>query len=284
MDLILVVLYKQNVSQSSTLQSLINCKNQTFDKHLFVWDNSPEALEEVDIIFLKKNYKKFTYFHSQINASLSELYNKVIRDINFNKIFIFDQDTTITHSYFEKADQAAHEFSDIGIFLPFVKFNSNVLSPMYYKAINFKKESKIITGKILAKNRTAFASGLCINEWVFKRELIWFDEKLSFYGIDYKFLLDYGDRIKYMYVIDYELKHSLSFTEEESKEIKKRRFSSTIFSSFYLAKTRFNFLEKIILVIRTFFSSLRISLQFKSVFFINVFFKNIRYIATKSKY
>lgn len=275
MDVILVVLYKQNVFESTTLQSLVNCKNQISDKQIFVWDNSPISLKQKDIIYLKENHSKLTYFHSRKNTSLSQLYNKVIKDINFEKIFIFDQDTTIKASYFEKIDEASSKFINIGVFLPFVKFNNNILSPLYYKVINLKKESKISFGITLAKNRTAFASGLCIKEWVFKKESIWFDEHLSFYGIDYKFMLDYGDRVKHFYVIDYELNHSLAFTEEESKEMKIKRFRSSIFSSFYLARNRLNISEKIILFVRSFFLSIKMAVQFRSIIFIHILFRNI---------
>lgn len=284
MDLILVVLYKQSVFESTTLQTLLNCKDQTSDKHLFVWDNSPIALEQNEILFLKKYYTKSTYYHSNDNTSLSKLYNAVIRDINFKKIFIFDQDTTITASYFEKMDAAGSMFSDVGVFVPFVKFNNKVVSPLVYKVINFDHVNDIKKGKTLAKNRTAFASGLCINEWVFKKKNIWFDEELKFYGIDYKFMLDYGDSIKFMYVIDYELQHSLSFTEEESKDIKIRRFDSSILSSFYLARTRFNIFEKTILVVRSFISSFKMVIKFRSMIFFTIFFRNIHLIVDKNKY
>lgn len=284
MDVMLVVLYKQNVFESTTLQSLVNCKNQISDKHLFVWDNSPISLEQKDILFLEKSHPNLTYFHSKNNTSLSKLYNKVIRDKSFDKIFIFDQDTTVTSDYFEKIDEAASKFINIGVFLPFVKFNNNILSPMYYKVVNLKKESKISFGMTLAKNRTAFASGLCIKEWVFKKEFIWFDEYLSFYGIDYKFMLDYGDRVNHFYVVNYELNHSLAFTEKESKEIKIRRFSSSIFSSFYLARKRLNISEKVILVIRAFFSSIKMAIQFRSIVFINIFFRNVLNIVDRQKY
>lgn len=284
MDLILVVLYKQTVFESTTLKTLLNCKDQTSDKHLFVWDNSPIALEQTEILFLKEFYTKFTYFHSKDNTSLSKVYNTVIRNVDFEKIYIFDQDTTITGSYFERMDDAALIFLDVGVFLPFVKFNDKILSPLFYKAINFNHAYHITKGRTLAKNRTAFASGLCINEWVFKKKNIWFDEELKFYGIDYKFMLDYGDSIKFMCVIDYELHHSLSFTEEEAKEIKIRRFDSSILSSFYLARTRFNIFEKTILVARTFISSFKMVIKFRSMIFFNIFFRNLHLIFYKNNY
>lgn len=278
MDLILVVLYKQTVSESNTLLSLLNCKVSLSEKLLFVWDNSPTPLHSSDIFILEDQFKKFKYFNSTDNKSLSEVYNTVIKQIKFDKIFIFDQDTTLTDEYFKLVNSATMTNSDIGIFLPFVKNNSRVLSPLPYRAINFDRSKEIKKGRISAKDKTAFASGLCIRESVFKRDNIWFDTNLSFYGIDYKFILDYGDFSEFMFLIDYKLEHSLSFTEEEAKEVKIKRFDSNIAASFYLASSRFNFYQKLILVIRSFFTSFKMSFKYSDFAFYLIFFKNIKKI------
>lgn len=277
-DLILVVLYKQKVSESNTLTSLLNCKKNLQEKFIFVWDNSPIPLEQSEIIFLENQFKHFKYLNCESNKSLSEVYNTVIKSIKFNKIFILDQDTTLTEDYFELMDSASDNNIDIGVFLPFVKNKKRIISPLPYKVINFNHPQNIKDGKTLAKNTTAFASGLCINEWVFKRCNIWFDENLTFYGIDYKFVLDYGDCNEYIYIINYELGHSVSFTEEESKEVKIKRFHSTIYAAFYLANRRLNYFEKFIVLIRFFFISIKMSLTYKSTTFYSIFFSNLKFI------
>lgn len=278
MDLILVVLYKQTVSESNTLLSLLNCKVSLSEKLLFVWDNSPTPLHSSDIFIVEDQFKNFKYFNSTDNKSLSEVYNTVIKQIKFDKIFIFDQDTTLTDEYFKLVNSAAMTNIDIGIFLPFVKINDRVVSPLTYRAINFDRSKEIKKGRISAKDKTAFASGLCIRESVFKRDNIWFDTNLSFYGIDYKFILDYGDFSEFMFLIDYKLEHSLSFTEEEAKEVKIKRFDSNISAAFYLASSRFNFYQKLILVIRSFFTSFKMSFKYSDFAFYLIFFKNIKKI------
>lgn len=275
MDVILVVLYKQKVSESNTLLSLLNCKEHLSDKLLFVWDNSPTALGFSEMIFLEGHFENFKYSHSKDNKSLSEVYNTVIKQIKFDKLFVFDQDTTLTNEYFKLMDCAAIKNKDIGVFLPFVKNNDRVVSPLTYNVINFNYFKKIKKGRIFAKNKIAFASGLCIREWVFKRDNIWFDQNLIFYGIDYKFILDYGDFNKFMYLIDYKLEHSLSFTEEETKEIKIKRFDSNITASFYLATVRFNFFQKTIVLFRSFFTSIKMTLKYDDSVFCKIFYKNL---------
>lgn len=276
MDLILVVLYKQKVSESNTLLSLLNCKERLSEKLLFVWDNSPTPLDSSEIIFLEDQFKNFKYFNSKDNKSLSKVYNTVIKEIKFDKIFIFDQDTTLTDEYFKLVDRAAITNVDIGVFLPFVKNDDRVVSPLPYSTVNFDRSKETKKGRIFAKDKTAFASGLCIREWVFKMDNIWFDKNLSFYGIDYKFILDYGDFNKFMYLIDYKLEHSLSFAEEETKEVKIKRFNSNIAACFYLASARFNFYQKIIVVIRSFFTSFKMSFKYNDFAFFLIFFKNLK--------
>lgn len=274
MDLILVVLYKQTVSESNTLLSLLNCKERLSEKLLFVWDNSPYPLDSSDIFILEDQFKKFKYFNSKDNKSLSEVYNTVIKHIKFDKIFIFDQDTTLTDQYFKLVDFAADSNPEVGLFLPFVKNEGRIVSPLFYKVINFNHFKNLNYGKTVAKDRTAFASGLCIRESVFKNYEIWFDENLKFYGIDYKFTLDYGDVYRYMYVINYELNHNLSFAAVEGKETKLRRFDSNIGANFYLAKQRLNLLQIFIVLIRGVITSVRMSIHYREFKFYHLFYKN----------
>lgn len=274
MDLILIVLYKQNIFESNTLNTLINCKSELTKKSLFIWDNSPEALVSSDIDSLKKHFTSFNYLHSCDNRSLSEAYNIVIRKIKFDKIFIFDQDSSLTENYFKLMDSAADSNPEIGLFLPFVKNDGRIVSPLFYKVINFNHFKNLNPGKTVAKDRTAFASGLCIRESVFKNDGIWFDENLKFYGIDYKFTLDYGDVYKYMYVINYELNHNLSFAEVEGKDTKLRRFDSNIEANFYLAKQRLNLLQIFIVLIRGVITSSKMSIQYREFKFYHLFYKN----------
>ena len=243
-------------------------------KILYVWDNSPYPLDSDELLFLENQFKNVKYFNSQDNKSLSEVYNTVIKQIQFTKIFVFDQDTTLDEKYFQDMDQCASSNRDIGLFLPVVRNNNRIIRPLNYKIINFNRCENLSEGPILAKNKTAFASGLCIKEWVFKENNIWFDQNLSFYGIDYKFVLDYGDLNKYLYVINYELKHSLSFNEKETKEIKIKRFDSNIAASFYLAGMRFNFFQKVIIFLRSFVTASKLSFKYKDTCFYVMIFKN----------
>jgi hypothetical protein len=272
-DLIIVVLYKQSLAESLTLTTLTQCSDKLQDKMLYVWDNSPYRLDEEDILQLKDKFTKFTYHHCRDNKSLSETYNIIIKDVNFEKVFIFDQDTSLNEEYFELIEVGSSKYSNIGVFLPFVSHRNLIISPLNYNVVNFNRSATIATGITNAKNKTAFASGLCVKEWVFKNQNIWFDQYLNFYGVDYKFILDYGDLNKHFYVIDYQLCHSLSFTEEEAKEIKIKRFNSNIIASFYLATQRLNIFEKMIVYFRGFINSFLLSLKYMDFKFVRIFFK-----------
>src|SRR5690606_39030987 len=127
-------------------------------------------------------------------------------------------------------------------FLPFVMQNGKTISPSEYKvAINYSYFSKRPIGRVKAKNGIAFGSGMCLRSSMFKNKNLRFDENLSFYGVDYKFVLDYGDHYDYFYVIDYALEHDLSLTKVEGVEVKKARFNSTCYANLYIANSRLNF-------------------------------------------
>jgi hypothetical protein len=278
MDLILVVLYKQKASESQTLLSFCDYNDKLEGKLLYIWDNSPSPLDPGELIMLQNHFEHFKYKNSKDNRSLSEVYNTVIRDNHFEKLFIFDQDTIVKRDYFISMDFASKHNKDVGLFLPFVKSNNKIVSPLHYRVLNLKHLRTVMIGKTIAKNRTAFASGLCVKESVFKKDNIWFDQKLTFYGIDYKFILDYGDFYNYFYVIDYNLEHSLSFTQKEDKQIKTKRFKSNIYANFYIAADRFNYFEKFVLLFRSFIGSVKMSVMFKDFCFIQIFARNINYL------
>lgn len=275
MDLIIVVLYKQKVFESKTLSSLSDLSINFCNKLLYVWDNSPDPLSDGEITFLHNRFENLKYFNSTDNKSLSAVYNNIIKEVDFDKVFIFDQDSTLDEEYFILMDSETINYENIGLFIPYVKSKKRIVSPLFYKVINFDHSENMKIGKTIAKNRTAFASGMCIKEWVFKRNNNWFDENLAFYGIDYKFVLDYGDSNLNMYVINYELAHSLSFNEDESKEVKIKRFTSNIYARFYLACNKFNFFEKVIVIIRSLFESFLLSYKYKDYNFFLIYCKSL---------
>ena len=224
---ILIVLYKQNLSTSKTILSILNCNMMFKDSTIIVWDNSPKAIltEEFSVFdHLQLNYK---YFHSPQNISLAKIYNKVVdnhRDTDL--FFVFDQDTIVTEDYFVKILNAVASNPDIYLFVPYICVNNQIVSPGDFGFFDGKYWKEVKLGVQEAKNRVAVASGMAIDFKCFNNQGITFDENLSLYGIDSKFCIDYSSKNKYFFVIDYNIIHNLSIFEQESKETKLMRLKS----------------------------------------------------------
>ena len=235
MNVLLIVLYKENLYTSKTLKSLLNC--DLSNVLLVIWDNSPYSMSNSDKNDLKTHGVIFDYIHTPSNLSLSAIYNNVIDKYkDKSSIFIFDQDTYLDDSYFAKMALSFSQNLDVNLFLPYVLVGKLLVSPGrmgFYKGMY---EAKIKLGLLLSKNVIAVASGMAIRMTCFTSQGLSFNEHLSFYGIDTKFCLDYSKMNKYICVVDYCLDHDLSQFQEEKFEIKQRRFNSLKSSALYILR------------------------------------------------
>lgn len=236
-DILLVVLYNENITSSKTISTYINnCSAYHNQIKLVIWDNSPNQM-----VNQRDRYNfpvKFDYYHTPDNTPLSIVYNKIIESsMEYDSIFIFDQDSIITKEYFNQIYAARQQFPQINLFIPRIIHKKKVLSPA--KRILHKGSyvyDREISGIISAKRFLGIMSGMNIMMTLFKNTNIKFDEHLSLYGVDTMFSIDYSKWFNTLYIIDYTLIHDLSMFSEEMPEIKKRRFESNISSSKYIAK------------------------------------------------
>lgn len=248
-SVILIVLYKETLNSSKTVTSLLaNCKRILQGKNILVtiWDNSPQMIDKNDFSCFEDCSIRYKYYHTPENLSLSKIYNNVIDlHIEYDFLFIFDQDSYITLDYFSKIETAISTNFKINLFLPYVVINNLFVSPGDWGLYNGKYWTKKATGLISAKNRVAIASGMAIRFNCFNDQKIRFDENLSLYGVDTKFCLDYSKQNVFFYVIDYQLSHSLSIFEDEPNEIKMKRLLSYGGSLKYILKKK-NFIGYLI--------------------------------------
>ncbi|OXA97458.1 hypothetical protein B0A75_15970 [Flavobacterium oncorhynchi] len=281
-NIILVVLYNENITSSITISSLIKNDCLENDFYLVIWDNSFEVIAEDELNILKRKNIQYDYIHKKENTSLSRIYNQIINCYCqiVSKIFIFDQDTIVDKEYFNLIEKAAFQNDDIGLFLPYVEKNGKVISPSKFKiAVNysfFDREFKF--GRTKAKKGIAFGSGMCLKTEIFKNRNLKFDENLSFYGVDYKFVLDYGELHNYFYIIDYELKHDLSFMNEEDVSIKIKRYKSNSYAWLYILFIRLNFIFQFIGISRLFLDTIKLSIKYKNFEFLKIFAHNLKFL------
>lgn len=236
-SLLVVVLYKESISSSQTLSSLShNCSEYINDLFLVIWDNSPCKVNEEELKLLEKIYIRFAYHHTPENLALSKIYNSVIQLYGKKNeaLFLFDQDSYITADYFILMKESMQKNVDIDLFVPYIQVDDQIVSPgkMGFYTGEYLKEK--IVGRICSKNMIAITSGMVIRISLFYTQNIKFDENLSLYGIDTKFCIDYSERNDYLYVLDYQLEHSLSMFEPESNSVKMRRLKENHKSLSYI--------------------------------------------------
>jgi GT2 family glycosyltransferase len=221
--IVVVVLYKIRAINSLSLITL--GENLPAHLKLVVWDNSPEAIHEEDLKWIHARFPNREYIHTPENISMAKIYNQVYsNNLQYDYFLILDQDTTLTSDFFVALYKAIAQHPEINLFLPLVYYEHQVISPAdfcFYRGTYWKQQ---ITGLVTAKNRLAIASGMTIRMDYLRIKKNRFDERLKLYGVDDKFMLDYGKENRSFFVLNYVLTHQLSMFEQEGIEKKTTRF------------------------------------------------------------
>ncbi|WP_316746779.1 glycosyltransferase [Pedobacter gandavensis] len=222
--LVLVVLYKKLISESPTIKTLLLQHRDLFEIELVIWDNSPEQGTEAEVNELEKDFDQFQYRWSPENTWLSKLYNQVLSANTYDYVLLLDQDTNIPLYYFDKLNEALFKFPKIGLFLPLVLHKEKVVSPGSWVYFKGKHWGRIKTGIIPAKNVLAITSGMVISEKMFRVHQMKFDERLSLYGIDTGFMLNFSKFEKQLYVLSIKFDHDTVLWSNPSADVMLGRF------------------------------------------------------------
>jgi GT2 family glycosyltransferase len=266
---VLVVLYKKRVSESETIQSLLNCINKEDLYKIILWDNSPFPLQTSEIGLLTHSFSSFEYKHTPENISLAKIYNITIKE-NFNSelLMLFDQDSVITISYFELLKKGINENPKINLFVPLVKNGDQVVSPGDFAFINGKYWHNERSGIVESKNKLAITSGMVIRmSYLLSNSFIGFDERLKLYGIDTQFMIQYQKCNSNFFVINYVLKHNLSLYENEDISTKIKRFRDHKFSLRIIMKST-TILQIIVLELVLFVKSFFLAVKNRNIYFL----------------
>ncbi|WP_187992541.1 glycosyltransferase [Vibrio harveyi] len=211
--LILVVIYDVNLSDSSTINSLINSVEEIKGDTIFVWDNSKQ-IQEYDNIksFFNDNGVRFVYEHHPENLPLSRLYNSVIQRFNstHDYLFLFDHDSTFDKRFFLEVDK--YKNRRIHLFLPIVKYKNKIVSPtrkIFLKGFYFNNKP---SGFKEASNISAINSGMVISFEFLRTKFIGYDERLKFYGTDDYFMMNYCKNEEKLFILNYEFEHDLTLS------------------------------------------------------------------------
>lgn len=228
--LIIVVIYNKNPQEALSLLSLSKLNYDIKkDIRVLIWDNSPKSFNENELTVLSNIMDEISYsyiFNKGTNLPLSYIYNASIKKIIDDEyMVIFDDDSIFDSDMFAKATEAIKRNPRIDLFLPIVMFNNTIISPayMWYFKGHFLK--KINSGIMKCKNITAINSGMIIKGEYLKERYAGYDERITFYGTDNDFMSQYDESHDKLYVIDFNMQHTLDFySKEETFEKKSKRY------------------------------------------------------------
>lgn len=222
--IILVVLYKQSLTKSETLKSLQKNVNHHLEGTLHIWDNSPNEDYCGDpSTFELQGFETIYSWHPD-NTPLSVAYNKVSASVGNNDfLLILDQDSELPPDFLAKMEVAIITFPEISLFLPKVHNGSKLVSPG--KLLIFKGQhlKAIKTGRLPSKNMLAISSGMMISKKYLQERK--FDERLTLYGIDTRFMIDYAKDKKQLVVVPTTINHNTALwsTSDPDKLIPRLR-------------------------------------------------------------
>jgi len=205
--LFLTVVYGTSPSEASTLISLAthNFLQFKISPTFVIWDNSVAGFGYDSIPQLTGNVK---YFHTGNNTPLSRVYNRIISEYSdVDWIVFLDDDSYIDNSYLLSLQEFWN--SNIPLAIPRIELSNTLISPGKLVGVRGRalKHDEIHQGSLRSKGLAAMMSGTIARRDIFNKEL-GFDERLSFYGIDTRFFIDYSNIYPYVYLLNTTMRHS----------------------------------------------------------------------------
>ncbi|SOB97699.1 GT2 family glycosyltransferase [Rhodobacter sp. JA431] len=236
---VLVVLYKTEMRESGTLQSLARQTVDGSDVSLLIWDNSPSSMwDAATAAALEDRFAKVDYRHTPENTPLSTLYNTAIRDSSEALIVLLDQDSDLSASYLQTAQDSAAAAPDLFLFAPKVYANGGVMSPGCFNSYKGWQPTTLTAGRQSTAQRTVVTSGLVIRRSLFEAHDIRFNEALWLYSIDTDFFLAFRDLEREFFILEESIAHESALREDLSLEQRLFRFRNLRWSYLTMMRER----------------------------------------------
>jgi GT2 family glycosyltransferase len=224
--LLLVVLYRQTLSDAGTIQSLkAAAAALTPSDTILIWDNSPQPQPATDVEQFRKLLKAAVrYDHHPENTPLSRVYNQAIAlDDDAELIVFLDQDSHFDAQYLDALRQAAIHCPDVLLFAPLIRVGKTIVSPGHFRYFKGKYWTAPKYGRISSAKTVAVMSGLAVRKTFFKAPGF-FDERFRLYGIDTNLMLRYARLHPQLYILDVPFEHNLSQFQKEDAAVAQYRF------------------------------------------------------------
>lgn len=217
--LVVLVLYKQHITDSVSFISLQNSLNSmgVDGLDIVVYDNSPESHVVNEGRYSNLNV---TYIHNKNNPGVSFAYNiaaSIAMQRRKRYLLLLDQDTFLPKNFLsELAIPLSLSFK---IVVPFLLSKDKIISPCNYIAgrghfLSYKHQ---IVGIQSLKHRSFLNSGIVVSVDLFK-EVGGYDERLPLYFSDFNFVNRVRKRINCYYQLPVHCIHEMSSNNIEDPQ------------------------------------------------------------------
>jgi len=268
-----IVLYNLLFEESMSLFSLNQCCADLNDKFdVIIYDNSPEQ-NPYDLTHYKW-LNVIEYKWDKKNSGVSAAYNyaaEFSKKLNKEYLIVLDQDSNLSLNYLDEAIRQTGSNPSINLFAPILKYNDKIYSPckyLYYKAWHFNDVS---LGIRKLKHETLLNSGLII-KLSFFNQIGGFNPMVKLYFSDFEFINRARKYTSNYYCLNSICMHDLGSTEQINKPVALSRFRYYCNGAIMSIKSE-NVIEYLWVTFFIFLRSVKLSIQFKDIAFLNTFFK-----------
>ena len=257
-----IVLYKESLSETKTFQTLLKGGALTF----VVYDNSPNPI--------KNDYPGATkVFQDPKNPGVSKAYNQAYKWAERNAhthLLLLDSDSVFPENAISQYIQVATE-NPKQVLLPEVRSKDRKISPFYFSYGKSFYGDNISYGMINQQSIVGINSGLLVPLNAF--DLIGgFNEDLPLDWSDLYFLRRAKKKGVKLFHFNLQIKHGLSEHQAQGMSASRFRFLCQLKAISLVAEGR---IEKGFIYLWLFLKSIKLSLHFKSISFLKVYFKNL---------
>ena len=262
--LALIVVYGCDPISTLSLRSLAKCFVGGFELRIIVWDNSPRPK---DLNWTALGLPG-AYISTPDNLGLSIIYNRIIAEhLQLGEhLLLLDQDSILPQDFLIKMTNAIKANPEIDLFLPLVHSNERFVSPVTYLCGWGRQWRAEMVGCMSSNRVSAINSGMIISSAYLHGSFLKYDERLSFYGTDTQFMLDYSDQRSRLCVINTIILHDLSFySGPQEKRVEKFIAMRRAYSFIYDHRS---LIQRIVVNIVMFLVSILYAIRYKDLAFI----------------
>lgn len=216
---ILVLLYNKEITESNTINTLMESKAQYPNARLVIWNNGPQQLKSRDCTLLQSLGYDVVLEETLNNESLAVIYNKFISGNRAEKYILLDDDSALNAEYILASSQS----KPTDISMPLISSEGKVETP-HINGKPYSPETELTSNSKVITIGSGLVIGDDITDILKENYNDVFDERFYLYGVDTTFCLRiFNSKLANRINIISGFNHSLSRLEKEDLKTTKFR-------------------------------------------------------------